>query len=160
MYSPNEDSIKSLTAPYQQRIYALVLYLVGQDRDTAYHVCASSFTEALQENSAPEQKDIFLSRLIGIAVEKCRHVKTIPTLDALELLEIADAEKGPLRIVLKAFQALDFDAKVLVLLRDQLNLSYRQIATIMRSSESRARSEVTRARARLRKMIEDTLNDA
>ena len=137
-----------------------MLYLVGQDQNRAYDICASSFAEAIRESPRPGQEEALMIRLIGIAVEKCRNIKTIPTFDVIEFLDISSAEKGQLLIVLKALQAQDFEVKAFVLLRDQLSLSYRQIATIIRSSESNTRSKVTQARARLRKMIEDTLNYA
>jgi len=160
MYNQNEDTIKSLIAQYQQKIFAFVLYLIGQDQDRAYDVCASSFTEAIQESSSLEQKEAFLLRIIGVTVEKCRNVKTIPTLNVIELLAITSAEKGPLRIVLKALQMLDFELKVPLLLRFQLNLSYGDIGTVMRTSDSNARIKTAQARAQLNKEIERILSNA
>lgn len=156
----DEEHLKLFILRYQNQVFALILYLIGGDQDKTYDICASSFAEAMRTSPPLEHEEAFLTTLIGNAIEKSRATKTIPTSNELDLLELPDAEKGPLRIVLKALQALDFDAKTLVLLRDQLNLSYGQIATIMRSSESNTRSKVTQARARLRKMIEDTLNYA
>ncbi|MFH1799396.1 MAG: sigma factor-like helix-turn-helix DNA-binding protein [Candidatus Omnitrophota bacterium] len=149
--------IKLTIGRYQQRVFALALYLIGRDQDKAYDVCAGSFAEAMRVSPPWENEEAFLTTLVGIAVEESRVTKTIPVSNELDLLELPDAEKGPLRIVLKALRTLDFDAKALVLLRDQLNLSYKQIATIMRSSESAAKSNVIQAHARLRKAIEDTL---
>ena len=157
MYSQNEDTIKALIAQYQQKIFALALYLVGRDRDNAYGVCASSFTEAIRESSYLEQKEVFLVRLAGIVVEKCRNTKAIPIFDELEFLDLPAAEKMPLGIVLKALQALDFDSKALVLLRDQLNLLYKEISVIMRVSETDARRKTARARALLREKIEEIM---
>ncbi|MCX5701626.1 MAG: hypothetical protein NTW64_01440 [Candidatus Omnitrophica bacterium] len=159
MYNQNEDTIKSLIAQYQQRIYALVLYLVGQDQDRAYDICASSFTEAIRESSSLGQKEVFLLRLIGVTVEKCRNIKTIPTFDVIELLEISGAEKGQLLIVLKALQTLDFELKVPLFLRYQFNLSYGDIATVMLVSESDARIKTAQARAQLDKEIERILSN-
>ena len=160
MYSQNKDTIKSLITQHQQKIFALVLYLVGQDQDTAYDVCASSFAEAIQGSSSLGQKEVFLLRLIGVVVEKCRNVKTIPTLDAIEFLTITSAEKEPLRIVLKALQILDFELKVVLLLRFQLNLSYSEIGTVMQISDSNARTKTIQARTQLDNEIERIVSNA
>lgn len=160
MHDQNEDAMGSLSAQYQQRIFAFVLYLIGQDQDRAYDVCASSFAEAIRASSSLGQKEVFLPRLVGIAVEKCRHIRTIPTFDVIELLKISAAEKGPLRIVLKALQMLDFELKVPLLLRFQLNLSYDDIGTVMRASVSNARIKTAQARVQLEKEIERVLGRA
>jgi len=158
MYDQNEDTIRSLIVSYQQRVFAFVLYLVGQDRDAAYDVCASSFAEAIRRSHSLGQTGVFLPRLIGIAVEKCRHSKTIPTFDVFELLAIPSVEKEPLRIVLKALQALDLEFKVPLLLRFQLNLSYGDMGMVMRTSDSDARIKTVRARVQLEKEIERILS--
>jgi len=153
----NERRLKLLISRYQQRVFALVLHLIGGDRDKTYDICASSFAEAMQAGSLLEQEEVFLTRVIRIAIKKSRATKTMPTSNELDFLDLPSSEKGPLHIVLKGLQALDFDAKALVLLRGQLNLLYRQIATIMRVSESDARIKTAQAHARLRKMIGDDL---
>jgi len=160
MYSQNEDIIKSLIAHYLQRIYTFVLYLIGQDQDRAYDVCASSFTEAIQESSSLGQKEVFLPRLIGIAVEKCRNMKTIPTFDIIEFLDLSAAEKGQLLIVLKALQTLGLEQKVPLLLRYQFNLSYADIATVMLVSGSDARIKTAQARVQLEKEIGRIVSNA
>lgn len=160
MHSQNEGTIKSLITQHQQKIFALVLYLVGQDQDTAYDVCASSFTEAMRGNSSLGQKEVFLLGLIGIAVEKCRNIKIIPTFDVIELLDISSAEKGQLLIVLKALQTLGFEQKVPLLLRFQLNMPYSDIGTVMQTSNSDARTKIVQARAQLDNEIERILNNA
>jgi DNA-directed RNA polymerase specialized sigma24 family protein len=106
-----------------------------------------------------EQEEALMIRLIGIAVEKCRNIKTIPTFDVIEFLAITSAEKEPLRIVLKALQRLDFKLKVPLLLRFQLNLSYSDIGTVIRTSDSNARIKTNQARVQLDKEIERILSN-
>ena len=154
-----EDQLKILISRYQQKVFALVLYLIGGDQDKTYDICAKSFAEAMYGSSYLETEEAVLTKIIGMAIEKSRVTKAIPTFSEVELLDLPDAEKGPLRLVLKALHSLDFDAKALVLLRDQLNLSYRQIAAIVRNSESHTRSKVIQARIRLREILEDTLKN-
>lgn len=160
MHNQNEATLKSFILKYQQRIFALVLYLIGQDQDRAYDVCALSFAEAIRESSSLGQEEVFLLGLIGVAVEKCRNIKTIPTFDIIELLAITSAEKEQLRIVLKALQMLGFELKVPLLLRFQLNMSYSDIGRVMQTSDSNARIKTTQARAQLDKEIERIVSSA
>jgi DNA-directed RNA polymerase specialized sigma24 family protein len=156
----DEERLKLLISRYQQRIFALVLYLIGGDQDKTYDICASSFAEAMRASPPLEHEEAFLTTLIGIAIEKSRATRTIPTPNELDLLELPDAEKGPLRIVLKGLQTLDFELKVPLLLRFQLNLSYSDIGTVIRTSGSNARIKTAQARAQLDKEIERILSNA
>ncbi|MBU2102290.1 MAG: hypothetical protein KKF80_02755, partial [Candidatus Omnitrophica bacterium] len=107
----DKEHFKLLILRYQNRVFALILYLIGGDQDKTYDICASSFADAMRVSPPLEHEEAFLTTLIGIAIEKSRAAKTIPISDELDLLELPDAEKGPLRMVLKALRALDFDAK-------------------------------------------------
>ena len=153
-----KDATMGIVARYQKKIYALILYLVGQDQETAYDVCVASFVEALRENPSPGREEVFMLRLIGISIEKCRNVKTIPTYDIIDVLDIGRAEKEPLQVVLKALQMIDFEMKVPLLLRYQLNLSYRDIGTVTCTSDANARIMAGQARAQLDKEIDHVLN--
>ena len=156
----NEEHLKSLISRYRQKVFALILYLVGGDQDKTYDICAASFAEAVHARASFGQDEVILTGVIGAAIEKTRATKAIPVSNEFELLDLPDAEKGPLHVVLKALQALDFNAKALVLLRDQLNLSYKQIAIAMHISETNAISKTAQARVQLRKKIEETINHA
>jgi len=155
-----EEQIKLLIFRYQQSAFAFVLYLIGGDQDKAYDICAASFAEAMRAGFPLEHEEVFLNRLVSIAVEKIRNVKTIPNFDVIELLEISGAEKGQLLIVLKALQTLDFEQKAPLLLRYQINLSYRDIGAVMRISEGNARIKTAQARAQLEKESERILNNS
>jgi DNA-directed RNA polymerase specialized sigma24 family protein len=160
MYNQNEEGIKSLIARHQQRIYALALYLIGQDEDMAYDICASSFAEAIQESFSAKQGTDFMLRLIGVTVERCRGVRTVPTFDIGEFLEAGETEKAQLLMLLKVLQTLDFELKASLLLRFQLNLSYNDIGMVMRTSANEARTRTARARAQLDREIEHMLGNA
>lgn len=155
-----EEEIKSLIARYQRSIFALVLYLVGGDQDEAYNVCAESFAEAIRSAPPLEREEDFFSRLAGIAVAKSRLIKAIPVFSCFDILEVPEAEKGPLRIVLIALLGLDFESKAAVLLRDQLCFSYKEIAAIMQASESGIKHITIQARINLRRKVEEIISHA
>lgn len=154
----NEQSIKSFVTHYQQMVFALVLYLMGGDEDKAYEVATSSFSEAIKASPFLEKEETFLIKVIGIAIAKSRELKTIPTLVKAAILNIPVEEKESLHIVQEALQVLSFEAKVLVLLRDQLHLPYKEMSAILRISEKSARIQTNQARLQLREKIEEVLS--
>lgn len=154
----NEGTVKLLAEQYQQRIFTLVLYLIGDDRDKAYDITASSFVEALSTAPSLEDKNAFLVRLIRIAIEKSRDAKIIPFSEETDFADFPPERKNSLLMVKKALQALTFNEKALLLLRDQLHLSYREISAIFRMSEGDARIQTVRARIRIRRKVEEILS--
>lgn len=155
----DKEQAKRLIACYQQNIYALIFYLIGCDQDAAYYICARSFVEALSRISRPADEDGFFNRLVRIAIKESRAAKTLPVPNELEFLDIPLAEKGPIRVVLKAFQKLDFDEKALILLRDQANRSYQDIGASAGLSESIAKQKTIQARIHFREKLEEALHD-
>lgn len=158
MLYQDEKSLKSLTSRYQQRIFAFVLYLIGGDRDKAYEVAATSFAEAINRSSSLEKEDVFFNAVASIAIENSRSIKSIPTLEQIDVMDFAAEEKKSLGVIHAALQTLSFDAKALLLLRDQLHLPYKDISRIMNISENKVRVQIEQARFSLRRKIEEILN--
>jgi DNA-directed RNA polymerase specialized sigma24 family protein len=138
----NEGTVKLLAEQYQQRIFALALYLIGADRDKAYDITVLSF----------------LIRLIRTAIEKSRDVKIIPFSDETDFADFPPEKRNSLLMVKQALQALTFNEKALLLLRDQLHLSYREISDIFRMSKGDTRIQTVRARIHIREKLEEVLN--
>jgi len=156
----SEEAARSLIDKYQQRIFALVLYLAGNDRDKAYEMAASSFAEAICSRPFLEDKKSFLIRLAGVAVEKSRNIKIIPTFDESDFAGLPTEKRKSLQIIKTALQALSFNEKAILLLRDQLHLPYKDIAAILQICEGDARTLIIHGRVRLRKKIEEALHGA
>ncbi len=153
-----EQQLHSYISRHQQEVFALVVYLVGGDQDAAYDICSDSFASALTAWTAQETDGAFRIRLAGIAVDKSRSSKAVPSFDALNSLDITGQERSLFRIVMEALQNLDFEAKALVLLRDQLNFSHKEIAAIMPIAESGVKLKTEAARNALRGEIEKILS--
>lgn len=156
MHYQDEESLKVLISPYQQRIFALVLCLTGENRDKAYDIAVSSFVEAIRTTPLLE-KDSFLARIAGIAIKKSRDIKIMPSYNESDFMNIPPEQRESLRIVKIALHSLPFDLKILLLLRDQLHLAYKYIAGILRISERNTKIRTTQARIQLRKKIEEVL---
>ncbi|MCM8780448.1 MAG: hypothetical protein NC908_00775 [Candidatus Omnitrophica bacterium] len=155
-YIDNEKMVKELFNLYGHKVFAFILYLVGLDQDWAYDICADSFVEAIGMNLSPNES--FLTKLISIAISKARITKIMPEFGGLDFLQVSEADKGALRIVLEAFCKLDFETKVILLLRDQMNLGYEKISNIMHKSEVDVKTKLVQARLLLRKEIENIFN--
>jgi len=153
----DELTAKLLIDRYQQRIFALILYLIGDDRDKAYEIAASSFVEALCAVSFRGKGNSFLIKLVGAAVEKSRDVKIMSSFNETDFMDIPSEKREVLLIVKRALQALPFTDKALLLLRDQLRLSHEDICAILRISKDGVGVQTTQARVRLRKKIEEAL---
>jgi DNA-directed RNA polymerase specialized sigma24 family protein len=150
----NQEELKHLISYYEQKIFALALYLIAGDRNKAYDVASSSFAETIQKSPSVEPIDSFLAAVAARVIEKSRIVKAMPSSDEIHWVGVADQEKGILRIVSQALQALSFDEKALVLLRDQLNLPYRDMAMIFQKDEKNVQAQTLQARSQLREKIE------
>jgi DNA-directed RNA polymerase specialized sigma24 family protein len=158
MLYQDEKSLKLLISRYQRRVFALILYLIGGDRDKAYEVAASSFAEAINRSSSLEKEDVFFNAVVSIAIENSRSIKSVPTLEQIDVMDFSAAEKKSLSIIQTALQTLSLDAKALLLLRDQLHLPRKDISTMMSISENNARVQIEQARSSLRRKIEEILN--
>lgn len=160
MSNSREDNLRSLISRYEQRIFALALHLTGGGRDKAFDIASSSFAETASPAPAPGKKDESLASLARAVLEKSRGVEAIPRFDEQDFENLHPEERSGLQLIRRALHSLPFDAKALILLRDQLNLSYEGIAAVFRSSEADVRSRTIEARAQLRKQMEEVLRRA
>jgi len=158
MLYQEEEKLKLLVSHYKQKVFGLVLYLIGGDRDKAYEVAAFSFAEAINRSSSLEKEDVLFNAVVSIAIENSRSIKSIPTLEQIDVMDLSAEEKKSLGIIQTALQTLSFEAKALLLLRDQLHLPCKDISAIMSISENYARVQIEQARSNLRKKIEEILN--
>lgn len=157
MTHTNDASIELLIKRYQQKIFALVVYLIGGNKDKSYEITASCFAEVIQTTSLLKADDVFVVNLAAAAVKNCRDIQTIPSFDETDFLELPQVKRKTLQIANEALQALPFDIKALLLLRDQLHLSYKQIAAVFRIPEKDAKVQTTQAKIQLRTKMEEVL---
>jgi len=155
MINQDEDTLKLLISRHQKDIFALTLYLVCGDRDKAYDITVSSFVKAAP---FPEQGDIFLTNLTRVTIEACRNIKVMPSSKDPDPMNFSREEKESLRIVKAGLQLLPFDVKVLVLLRGQMNLSYKDISIVLGASKHIAKIQTIQAYSQFREKITDVMN--
>lgn len=155
----NEERLRFLVSLYQQKVFAFVLYLSGCNRDQAYDLTASSFAEVFSVYSDLWENETFLGKVLKIAVLKCRSIGVIPSLNNSDFETFKTQEKESLQRVQIALQKLPFNSKVLILLRDQLNLSYKMISGILKISDRHAKAQTAYSRLLLRRKLELVLDN-
>lgn len=153
----SEQALDKLIRRYAQKVYAFVLYLTGSDENTAYTIAAESFMDALAET--PEQGGgTVAQRLFARALEKCRGVETVPTFDLIGIVHTTEQRRNILRSAKEALMALAFDPKALLLLRDQVNLSYEEMARMFNGNAYDIKMRTWQARNQFRDKVAELLD--
>ena len=153
----NEEIMKLFINRYRKKIYALTYYLAGNDKNKAYEITAASFVEGFIRTSYVNNEEAFLVKLVQSAIEKSRQAKGIPSLEEPSFINIPPVKRKILLILMEVLQGLPFEEKILLLLRDQFHLSYQNIASTLKISQSDVRSQITQARIEIRKKVERAL---
>lgn len=153
-----EQAFRQLISRYQQSVFGVVCYLGACDQNRAYELTVTSFVEAVHAIQASGNTRSFLRTLLPTVIEKARDLKPSPTFEAPNVPGLPPEQHQLLRVVKQVLLALPFEARLLLLLRDQMGLRYEDIASIVGSSTQEARSNMIRARAQLRDTTKETLD--
>ena len=138
-------------------MFAFSLYLLQGNRNQAYDVTASAFAEVARNFVSPEK---VLIELVRVVLKLAADMEKLPSVDENDFGDLKSVEKNRLSFVRRMLQSLPLKTKVAVLLRDQLNLGYRQMADIFQTSENEIRHQTLQARQDIRAGLEKVLRDA
>lgn len=152
----NEGALKSLIQRHQRKVFPFIFYCVGCNLDQAYEVCVSSFADAIRRGPPASEENFLLREVLRLAIGKGRETRTILS-SPDDTFAGSAVRKEVNKTVRRSLLTLPFEDKVVLLLRDQLNLPYEEIASILERSEGTVRSNLIRARIALRKRIEETV---
>ena len=156
---PYDDAgAESFVYRYQKMIFALVLYLIGGDRDKAYEIATTSFAQVLGQASLDKGEGTVFIDVIKYAIENCRNAEALPIISSYDFIDLSCEDRKTLLTTARALQKVPFEVRVFILLRDQLHMSYDDISIILRTTEARA--ETNQARLFLREEIKKLLNHA
>ena len=155
----DESAMELLIQRYQQMIFNLAFYLGRCDRDTAYDLTVGAFTKTIQAFLKPAKANDgdFLRKLIQQVVEKCRPLPSVFVFDTSDFAAHSPEKKQLLSMAKEALFNISFEHRLLLLLRDQINLPYTLIASIAGYSLSAAKSDVIQARIQLGDKVEEIL---
>lgn len=153
----DDETLKTVVNRYLAKVYPLVFYLIGNNSDRAYQVTASSYVEAFMAVRTLDDENAFLITLFKQAIEQSRTAGAMPVTKDPPFKDVPPERVKILQILSKSLQELSFDEKALLLLRDQIHLSYQNIAGILGISQSNVRSRINQARMAIRKKVEGAL---
>jgi len=153
----DDQTLKLVINRYLGKIFPLVFYLTGNNSDKSYEITTSSYVETFMTIRSLNDEHAFLIRLVKEAIFQCQNAKMIPSTKEPPFKDVLPLRIKMLQILSKALQELPFNEKALLLLRDQLHLSYKNIASVLSVSQSDARSHINRARIEIRKKVEGAL---
>jgi len=153
--SQRQEELTLLVSRFEQRVFALALYLIGGDRNTAYEIATSAFAEVIRRSSPDKPTESLVAAVAAEVIAKSRIAKAMPSTEGVSFDGVTDQEKAVLAVVGRALQALPFDVKAFVLLRDQMHLPYHDIARAFNMSEKYARAQTIEARSQLRKSVSE-----
>lgn len=157
--SGDTKALEMIVERFHKPAYFLALHLAGCDKNKAYEITVYSFSQTLQRNFNA-MSEPFSVALLRCVISRCRDAVLANTFSTSELTDLPVEKKEPLRIVKEALFGLSFEDRVLLLLRDQQNLPYEQIAWIVGSSRKDAKQQTFRARHKHREKVEAVLNRA
>ena len=156
----NQDQALADTVKrYLRSVFALVLYLAKCSEGAAYQLTLAGFLDAVRQT--PEAGEgLFVKALLQTVIQQCRKAAPTPFPADPEFLRLLEVKKITLPLVRQALFSLDFNPRALLLLRDQLNISYEDIGVILGLTPKTAKSEASAARTQLREKMGEVLSRA
>lgn len=179
----DSDALERLILKYQNRIYNVILKICA-DPDDAAELTQETFVKVIENIHKFEGRSKFYTWAFRVAVNHTlnycqRNARlTISSLDA-EKSQYNSQEKQVLReflsddsspdpeivaqnkelceMAVKAMMKLDDPQRAVVVLRDIEGMNYAQIADVLNIELGTVRSRLSRARGRLRKILEASL---
>jgi len=152
-----EETLKTVINRYTRKIYPLVYYMIGNDSDKAYQITTSSYVETFMSLRSLDDENEIIVKLVQEAIKLSHAVEIMPSSSLPPFKDVPPAKVQILQILSNALQAMSFKDRALLLLRDQLHLSYQNIAAILGISQKDARSHINLARIAIRKKVERAL---
>lgn len=176
------EAMSCLIVKYQDRVYNIILKIC-QNRDDAAELTQDTFVKVLENINSFRGKSSFYTWLFRVAVNHSlnyckRRFKLSPvSLDADN--DQIEESKGKLAAVLAAPSGLDpavaaqqkeltqiivnligqlqQEYRVVLVLRDIEQMSYTEIAEVLRTEIGTVKSRLSRARTKLRELVETVL---
>ncbi|MBI3323897.1 MAG: sigma-70 family RNA polymerase sigma factor [Candidatus Omnitrophica bacterium] len=175
------EAFDQLVVRHQQQAFAVAIRLLG-DRDEATDVAQDAFIRAYRGIGRFRGEAKFSTWLLAIVINLCRNRRRwwarrrqviggsldepVETEEGSLPHQVADDAPDPSaqavtreqsRFVMQALQALDEEARTVIVLRDLEGLSYEEIAGVLKCRIGTVKSRLSRARFRLRGLLDGRL---
>lgn len=149
----DENALRGLILRHQRKILALALYSTGCDLDKAYEIAVSAFVSTIRSQPALRGKMSLLRMLIRFALDEVYRFEGILSSEPVVPSTGSPAKDEVRRAVREALLALPLEVRVHLVLRDQMNLPYEDIAAILKIPQHNAKTLVVRGRIQLRDKV-------
>ncbi len=171
----NQKAFEKLVIKYQKPIYYSIRKMV-LDHDNTNDIVQDTFVKAYtnlhrfdeQFSFYPWLHRIAINTAINYRTKRSRFIENSPDPGEKEISESIIAENNPLENVLenelktniaKALKKLPFEQRVVFVMRNSEDLSYQEISEQLDISIGTVMSRLSRARAKLRELLQHYLSD-
>ncbi|MDD5644800.1 MAG: sigma-70 family RNA polymerase sigma factor [bacterium] len=139
-----------------------IAYKLVNNHEAAEDISQESFIKAYAKLGSFKREASFMTWLYRITYNTAcnyirkRRLKTVFLDENAAASRVETAEKAELRgIINDAVESLPLKLKTVVILRDYEELSYREIAGVIKKPVGTVESRLSRARARLKELLKD-----
>lgn len=165
----NIEAYEHLIVKYEQKIYSLCVHMLN-DTDEAYDASQEVCIKIWQQIKYFRGTSKLSTWIYRVTMNQCLDIlrknkrKKEKVLESAEVVEEVDywndvslkvMNEEAYTILIQAINELKEDYKVVVVLRDLEEYSYEQIAEVLRLSLGTVKSRLSRARAKLRKILSE-----
>lgn len=148
-------AVRLLIDRHVRSAFGFTLSLLGCAPNQARDVALAGFADALLAIRTRGGSGTFRHALVPALVDRARR-SGAPLADGVpEGLAATGPKRELLRMVRQALGLLPFDARLALLLRDQLHLPYEEIGVIAGTGAKQARADTIAARTLLREKLRD-----
>lgn len=168
----DSDAFEELVSPYESRIYAICLRIMG-NREDALDCAQDAMLRIFRALGEYRFQAAFTTWLFRITTNVCldalrrQRVRPSTSLDALmdegysppdpqASPEEALSERERMQTIREGIAMLPADMRAALVLRDIQGLSYEEVAQILHLNLGTVKSRISRARERLRKLVLDS----
>jgi DNA-directed RNA polymerase specialized sigma24 family protein len=148
-----EAAVGLLVSRYEAPAFGFVLSLLGCGRNDARELTVAGVADAVRALQDGAAAGSFWRILLPGLLERCRRSVLRPVAGFPEGMTAAPEKRALLRLIRQGLLAMPFEARALLLLRDQLHLAYEDIGAAAGSDAKQVRAGVTAARAQLRDQL-------
>ncbi len=152
------DTFRTLYQDHRERLFNYLLRMTG-DYDLSRDIMQESFTRCLERYGGHIESAALLYRIArNLVVDHVRKVARSEPMGDRQAQDPVSMDhqlmvREQYRAVLAALQALDFEDRELLSLVSGQSLSYRDMATVLDTTENNVKVRVHRARKRLRNVL-------
>lgn len=150
------EAVKAVAGRYGRAVYGFLFSCLGSST-RARRMLANVFIEALRQATPFEEKMPFFFKVLSLSIPKVWSALSKERF-SLDLDAIPESKrKARLIFILEALSRISFEDKILILLRDQLELTHEEMAAVVSMTPKEVETVLNKARLGFRSELEQIL---